>query len=109
MKGDAMASAGGAMKAVALVCYTVAMLGAAAFSLLVLALGVGLLDEQARLPQPWPWIVNFAWLLAFGVQHSVMARASAKRVWEAWLPAGLGRSVYAALSGILLIGMALTW
>jgi protein-S-isoprenylcysteine O-methyltransferase Ste14 len=104
-----MAPAGTATKALAIICYALALLGSAAFALLVLALGLGLLNESPRLPQPWPWVVDGAWLLAWGVQHSLMPRAAAKRVWEARLPPGLRRSVYAALAGLLLLGLALTW
>src|SRR5262249_55203813 len=100
-----MAPARTATKTLAIVCYPLALLGSAAFALLVLALGVGLLDESPRLPQPWPLIVDGAWLVAWGVQHSLMPRAAAKRVWEARLPPGLRRSVYAALSGLLLLGL----
>src|SRR5262249_15355497 len=48
-------------------------------------------------------------LAGFGLQHSGMARASFKRLWTKAIPPHLERSVYAALSGLLLLGLALTW
>src|SRR5207302_3350467 len=50
-----------------------------------------------------------SWLTAFGLQHSVMARDWFKRRWTRVVPQPLERSVYAALSGLLLLGLALTW
>jgi protein-S-isoprenylcysteine O-methyltransferase Ste14 len=38
-----------------------------------------------------------------------MARAGWKRVWTTVVPSHLERSVYTALSGLVLTGMALTW
>jgi protein-S-isoprenylcysteine O-methyltransferase Ste14 len=54
-------------------------------------------------------LVNLAWLAGFGLQHSGMARASFKQVWTKVIPPHLERSVYAAMSGLLVLGLALTW
>jgi protein-S-isoprenylcysteine O-methyltransferase Ste14 len=93
----------------ALICYVVAMAGAGMFSAFVLAHGIGWLDDRPRLPDAWPWLIDGAWLLLFGLQHTGMARTSWKRAWEARLPGGLARSVYAALSGLLLLPLPWIW
>jgi protein-S-isoprenylcysteine O-methyltransferase Ste14 len=93
----------------AVVCYLVALAGCAALGLRILALGAGLPLEIPFFPEPWAWVVDLAWLLAFGLQHSVMARDAFKRRWTRLSPPHLERSVYAALSGLLLFGLSLTW
>ena len=93
----------------ALVCYVVALLGSAALALLVLLLGLDLRPSWLFLSLPHPWLINFGWLVLFAVQHSGMARASFKRVWTRWVPPFLERSIYAGLSGLLLLGLTLTW
>src|SRR5262249_30135318 len=95
------------VRVVALACYLVALAGAAVLGVLVLALGLGL--PRPYLELPCPWAVNLGWLTLFAVQHSGMARAAFKRRWMLLLPAGLERSVYAAASGLLLLGLAATW
>ncbi|HKI35783.1 MAG TPA: isoprenylcysteine carboxylmethyltransferase family protein [Gemmataceae bacterium] len=96
-----------AAKAVAVVCYLVALGGTAAFAGLVLLLGLDLRPDPVSLAHPW--FINVGWLLVFGLQHSGMVRAGWKRVWTRVVPSHLERSVYAALSGLILAGMALTW
>lgn len=96
-----------AAKVVAVVCYLIALVGAAAFAALVLLLGLDLLPE--RVPLPHPWLVNVGWVFVFGLQHSGMARTAWKRFWTRVVPPRLERSVYAALSGLVLMGMASTW
>jgi len=94
---------------VALACYLAALAGLSAWAGFVLLLGLDLLPTRAALPEPWPWVVDLAWLVIFAVQHSGMARTSFKNRWTRWLPPRLERSVYAALSGLLLLGLTLTW
>jgi protein-S-isoprenylcysteine O-methyltransferase Ste14 len=94
-------------KAVAVVCYLVALTGAVAFAVFILLLGLDLLPEGISLPHPL--LVDVGWVFVFGLQHSGMARASWKRVWAELVPPSLERSIYAALSGLILVGMALTW
>ncbi len=96
-------------KACAVVCYVVAVVGAGALAARVLALGAGFTPPSAAGAAPWSWIVDLSWLTAFGVQHSVMARDGFKHRWTHIVPAHLERSIYAAVSGLLLLGMALTW
>jgi protein-S-isoprenylcysteine O-methyltransferase Ste14 len=57
----------------------------------------------------WPWLIDLGWLVAFALQHSGMARAGWKRWLTASVPACLERSVYAGLSGAILLGLAGTW
>ena len=98
-----------AAKACAVAGYLTALAAAAALGAFVLLLGLGWAPERARLPAPWPWLINAGWLLGFGLQHSIMARASFKRRWTRIVPPYLERSCYATLSGLLLLGMAATW
>jgi len=95
------------VKAVAVVCYLLALGGAGALAALVLLLGLDLLPP--RLALPCPWRLNVGCLLAFGLQHSGMARQGWKRAWTHIIPARLERSAYAALSGLVLLATALTW
>ncbi len=95
-------------RAFAIVCYLLALVGAGAFACFVLLLGDDVLPPRPFLI-PWPWalVLNLAWLLLFALQHSGMAREVAKRSWL--VPAHLARSVYAALSGLLLVALVLVW
>lgn len=54
-------------------------------------------------------VVDTLLLLAFGVQHSVMARSSFKRTLERWIPDGLERSTYVLASGVLLSMVFWLW
>jgi protein-S-isoprenylcysteine O-methyltransferase Ste14 len=94
-------------KACALICYALALAGGAALGARVFLMGLDRWPEQSVLPHPW--LVNLAWLVGFGLQHSGMARAGFKRSWTKVIPPHLERSVYGALSGLLLLGLALTW
>jgi protein-S-isoprenylcysteine O-methyltransferase Ste14 len=99
----------GAAWLVALACYAVALLGSAALALLVLLLGLDVRPRWLFLSLPHPWLVNIGWLVAFGLQHSGMARTGFKRPWTRLVPPHLERSVYTGLSGLLLLGLAATW
>jgi protein-S-isoprenylcysteine O-methyltransferase Ste14 len=94
-------------KAVGLLCYVTALAGAAVFAVRLFLLGLGLTAD--RFPPPWNWAIDLGWLLLFGLQHSGMARAGFKRFWLRFVPARLERSFYAALSGLILIGLVVTW
>ena len=96
-------------KAVAIVCYLLAMAGGTTFAVLVLALGIGWEWRPLPLPEPWPWVVDLGWLVVFAVQHSGMARESFKRLCTQLVPVHLERSIYAGASGMVCIGMALHW
>ena len=104
-----MKTSGLPSKACALACYLLALAGGGALAGRVLLLGAGLEADAPSPAGPWPWVVDLTWLAAFGVQHSVMARDGFKRRWTRVVPPHLERSVYAALSGLLLLGLALTW
>lgn len=97
-------------KVVAVLCYAVALAGSAALAARILSLGLGPLLPLPHVPLPGPpWLIDLAWLVLFGAQHTGMARDSFKRFWLRVVPQRLERSVYAATSGLLLIGLAATW
>jgi protein-S-isoprenylcysteine O-methyltransferase Ste14 len=96
-----------AARAVAIVCYLIALAGAGAFVALILLLGLDLYPNPVVVPHPA--LIDGGWLLVFGLQHSGMARSSWKHLWVRVVPPHLERSVYAALSGVILMGMAFTW
>jgi protein-S-isoprenylcysteine O-methyltransferase Ste14 len=54
-------------------------------------------------------MVNFALLLTFGVQHSVMARPAFKRWWTQYVPEPIERSTYVMISNLLMILMFVCW
>lgn len=91
-------------RGIALVCYLVALAGTGAFGVFVLALDLGL--EVPRLSLAPAWAVDLGWLGLFALQHSGMARRGFKR---RWIPELLERSVYAALSGLLLLALPFVW
>lgn len=92
-----------------IVCYLSALAGAAALAARVLYLGAGFSSPADGVESVGPWAVDLGWLALFGLQHSVMARDGFKRHWTRLVPPKLERSVYAAVSGLLLLGMSLTW
>ncbi len=94
-------------KVCAVGCYLLALAGSGALAARVLLLGAGWGPVTPALV--WPWAIDLAWLTAFGLQHSVMAREGFKRRWMGIVPPHLERSVYAAFSGLLLLGLSLTW
>jgi protein-S-isoprenylcysteine O-methyltransferase Ste14 len=95
------------VRAIALLCYLLALAGGGALCALVLGLGLG--QPRPFLELPCQWIINVTWLTLFAVQHSGMARDAFKARWTRLVPVRLERSVYAAVSGLLLLGLAATW
>jgi protein-S-isoprenylcysteine O-methyltransferase Ste14 len=95
--------------AVAVVAYLVALTGAAALALRVVTLGLGLFPPVPLTTPALAWAVDLGWLLAFGVQHSGMARQGVKDFLTHHVPPRLERSCYAAASGLVLVGMEVSW
>ena len=95
-------------KAVAIFCYMLALAGQIAFLVLVILLGIDEFSREA-LPSPWPWLIDLGWLALFAVKHSGMARAGFKMRWARIISPSLERSVYAGVSGLLLLGLSVTW
>ncbi len=97
-------------RGISLIQYLVALAGAGAFGLFVLALG---LDPESagrsRLGLGPAWAVDLGWLCLFGLQHSGMARRTSKRLWLRIIPERLERSTYAATSGLLLLALPFVW
>ena len=54
-------------------------------------------------------LINFALILGFSLQHSVMARPAFKEWWTQFVPASCERSTYVLLSGIAFFGMMYFW
>src|SRR5262245_48065980 len=57
----------------------------------------------------WALAVNAALVLAFGLQHSVMARPGFKRLWTQLVPQPIERSTYVLLSCVCLIALIAFW
>ena len=55
------------------------------------------------------FLVNSLLLLAFGVQHSVMARPDFKAWWTRFVPRPIERSVYTLASSLALIALFVFW
>jgi len=53
--------------------------------------------------------VDLLLLVAFAVQHSVMARSSFKAWWTRWIPAAAERSTYTLATGLVILPMLLFW
>lgn len=53
--------------------------------------------------------VNLALVVAFGIQHSVMARPAFKEWWTKIVPSSVERSTYVLVSGLAFIGMMYFW
>lgn len=91
-----------------IICYVLAIAGQVAFSVLVVLLGLDAFSREP-FPSPWPWLTNLGWLLFFALQHSGMARTGFKKRWTRIISPTLERSIYSGTSGMLLVGLSLTW
>ena len=69
----------------------------------------GFFDADNRLDGVWPWLNNIGLILLFALQHSGMARQTFKKVIVRWIPATLERSLYVAMSGIVVGMLAFFW
>jgi len=96
-------------KLTALAAYLIGSAGAGVFFAYVIGAGTGFWPRGEPADGPLPWAINLGWLLLFAVQHSGMARQSFKQWLTRWLPAALERSLYVAVSGILLAALTLGW
>lgn len=54
-------------------------------------------------------LVNASLLLAFGLQHTVMARKSFKERWTRVIPPAVERATYLVATGVFLIPVCLLW
>lgn len=91
----------------ALAAYLVGLTGQGAFCARVLLVGLEAWPET-EVPA-WSWIINAGWLILFGVQHSGMARTWLKTRLARHFPQALERSLYVGVSGLIVLGLALTW
>ncbi|MGD2047118.1 MAG: PHB depolymerase family esterase [Gemmatimonadota bacterium] len=65
-------------------------------------IGVPKTVDRGAGPLGPPLLVDVLLIVAFGLQHSVMARPWFKRLLKQWIPEGLERSTYVLVSGLLL-------
>lgn len=94
----------------ALVCYA-AGVGGLAYCVLFLLGAVVPSDVSAPATQPWPLAlaINLGLVLAWGVQHSVMARPAFKRRLTSVIPAASERVTYCLASGVTLAAVCALW
>ena len=90
---------------IAISAYLSGIAGLGLFFVYVIGNGTGYVSFGAGAEGVRASLNNLGWLLLFALQHSGMARQSCKR----WLPTALERSIYVAISGIVLAGLALCW
>ena len=67
------------------------------------------IDSGVAGPVGRAMLVNTLLLLAFGVQHSVMARPGFKAWWTRFVPRPIERSVYTLASSVALIALVVFW
>lgn len=66
-------------------------------------------DRGLAAPIPEAVLIDTALLIAFGVQHSVMARPAFKRWWVRFVPSPIERSTYVLLSSAVLALLYWQW
>ncbi|MFD0525959.1 hypothetical protein [Paractinoplanes durhamensis] len=89
----------------AVIAYTVFLLSSA-WAVYFLAGGI----DGPAVSSPWVALaVDGALLLAFAVQHSVMARAGVKQRLTRLIPAAAERSTYVLVAGLLLLAQFVFW
>lgn len=96
-------------KLVAVTAYLIGLAGASVFFAYVLAVGVGLWPRDLHADAWWAVPINSGLLLAFGLQHSGMARRAFKDVWTRLVPAYLERSIYVGTAGITIGALTALW
>lgn len=67
------------------------------------------IDVGPALPTLWALAVDAALLLAFGIQHSVMARPAFKARWTRLVPPPIERSTYVLASCLALFALIVFW
>jgi protein-S-isoprenylcysteine O-methyltransferase Ste14 len=67
------------------------------------------IDSGAAGPLGRAMLIDTALLLAFGLQHSVMARPGFKAWWTRFVPKPIERSVYTLASSLALIALFVLW
>ena len=67
------------------------------------------IDHGAHLPAALAVVVDSALLLAFALQHSVMARRGFKRRVARWIPAHAERSTYVLATSLVLLLLFWQW
>jgi protein-S-isoprenylcysteine O-methyltransferase Ste14 len=66
-------------------------------------------DGPAAASTGWALALNGGLVLAFALQHSVMARPGFKRLWTRIVPEPIERSTYVLLSCLVLIALFVFW
>ncbi len=66
-------------------------------------------DSPAGAPLGWALAINACLVLAFALQHSVMARPGFKRLWTRLVPQPIERSTYVLLSCVVLAALMILW
>jgi protein-S-isoprenylcysteine O-methyltransferase Ste14 len=67
------------------------------------------IDVGATLPMAWAVAIDVVLLLAFGIQHSWMARPAFKDRWTRLVPSPIERSTYVLASCLVLIVLMWLW
>ena len=67
------------------------------------------IDVGPTMPTLWALLVDAALLVAFGLQHSVMARPAFKTWWTRFVPQAIERSTYVLASCLVLIVLMALW
>jgi methanethiol S-methyltransferase len=67
------------------------------------------IDAPASIPLPAAVTINLALLVAFGLQHSIMARPTFKNWWTRFIAQPVERSTYVLASNFMLIAMFILW
>lgn len=91
-------------------CYVVTLVGLTSFIAFVSGLGLPL---DVNTGPAWPVgravLADIGLVLAWGLQHSVMARARFKRWCTQWIPLHTERAVYCLASGATLLAVCALW
>jgi len=67
------------------------------------------IDSGPAAPVTWALAIDVALLLAFALQHSVMARPAFKRWWTRLVPEPIERSTYMLASNLVLMALMAFW